>query len=931
MVNQDAAEVNSVARVTLREVLPAWEEALRLEIQAAKETGRRYLITGGQRLGRLHGDEVFPFLYAFTMDADVYLPDDAPIKIHLDGRSWDGVLVSQTGFDITVALRQDLGENIPRAELSCEPWELLEELIERLREAALQRTRNWRLADLLLQGGPPVPGYRGKVLVGQDTALKHALENPVTFIWGPPGTGKTNVIAAIAHQMLCDGKRTLIVSHSNVAVDNAILRIWKRFPSAIKDTPGAVLRWGFVRLKELQDRQELHSIGLLRMRYPHLDHEERRWREETRRLRQLINEGRTELRQALAEAEEAWRYARERLREQEAFLVQQARTLGVTLSRAAAKALVYNDNTWDCVILDEASMAYVPQVAYAATLAKEHIIVVGDFKQLAPIVLSRDDRVEEHLGKDIFEFVGISKLISEGRRWHPHLVMLDRQFRSHPAITEWPRKVVYSFGKNGQSLLKDGKPASEFAQITSIPPFPNSPLVLIDTSHLRPYVFSANQSRFSPWTAVMAVTLASQASGSKASVGVISPFAAQSRLTLALLRDLFPDITGQAREVGDSPIASTIHRFQGYERDVIIIDLVDSWPKEGPAKLLTDSKHRERLINVAITRARGKLIILADLDYLTGNSLRNGRLGRSNPIRMFLEHAQRQQVVDATQIIETLPAIGPVRWFRSARALKDWRKDLRNARRYVTIVLPSIASRDYNQNLPRGNGHDPVRLSLKRTLQRIRSGISVRVYCDDPEYAQSICGSGVSIYYWSRSFQDPVTVVDGSLLWLGYPPTWSEDPDWSPLRDVTVRWEGREGILRLLDLWRLPSEDTAHDHAAYQPASALAGLYSWVWRKLRCPQCSSPARLVVKSWNAFVACSRGPARCRWIEVLPPDELQEFLNGVTYRCPLCGSATVARLNRRQRSVFIGCAAFPGCYFTISVADAIRGRTPTQSAT
>jgi len=53
--------------------------------------------------------------------------------------------------------------------------------------------------------------------------------------------------------MLEAGKRTLIVSHSNVAVDNAILRIGRKFPDAVDRQPGAVLRWGFVRLKELQD------------------------------------------------------------------------------------------------------------------------------------------------------------------------------------------------------------------------------------------------------------------------------------------------------------------------------------------------------------------------------------------------------------------------------------------------------------------------------------------------------------------------------------------------------------------------------------------------------------------------------------------------------------------------------------------------------
>ena len=921
-----------MARITLRSLFPAWEEALRLEIQASKDMGRRYPVTGGQRLGTLHGDEMYPVLYAFTLDADVYLPDDAPVKIHLGGRSWDGVLVSQTGFDITVALKHDLGETIPRAELSSEPWGLLEQLIARLREAAIDRERNWQLADLLLQGGPPVPGYRGEILAGQDTALKHALEHPVTFIWGPPGTGKTDTIAAIAHRMLEAGKRTLIVSHSNVAVDNAILRIGRKFPDAVDRQPGAVLRWGFVRLKELQDDDRLHSVGLLRKRYPHLDREERRWRDETRRLRRLVNDGQTDRRPDLAKAEQEWRRARERLRDREDFLVQQARTLGVTLSRAAANGLIYSgDNRWDCVILDEASMAYVPQSAYAATLAAERVIVVGDFKQLAPITLSSDERVKAHLGRDIFEFVGIAKLISEGSQWHPHLVMLNRQFRSHPQITRWPRKAIYSFGKGGQPLLEDGKPASDFARITDGAPFPNYPVILVDTSRLRPYVFTVGGSRFSPWTAVLSATFALQASSSQVSVGIISPFAAQSRLTLALLKDLFSDMSGHAREAGEGPVASTIHRFQGSERDVIIIDLVESWPMKHPSILLTEPEGHERLINVAVTRARGKLIVLADLDYLTAGFSSAGRLTRSNRILMFLQYANTfQYVINGAQLVEELPAIGPVRWYRPADAWRDWMKDLQSARRHVTVVVPSRGAREHNQNSSANRDHDPFRLSLKAALQRIPSGVSVRVWCDDPVYAQSLVASGAAII-GQRPFPDPVTVIDESILWLGYPPAWEEDPAWQPLRDVAVRWEGREGVRRLLDLWHLPREDAAANHPPSQQASDWADLHDWVARRFRCTRCSSPARLVVTNSSAFLACSQGRAKCSWADALPPATLQEYLDHVAYRCPSCGSATVARLNRQRRSLFIGCSAYPRCRFAISVPEALRGYIRSSSAT
>jgi superfamily I DNA and/or RNA helicase len=63
--------------------------------------------------------------------------------------------------------------------------------------------------------------------------------------------------------------------------------------------------------------------------------------------------------------------------------------------------------------------------------------------------------------------------------------------------------------------------------------------------------------------------------------------------------------------------ARTVHRFQGQERDVVIIDTVDAEPMN-PGVLLSERGARStahNLINVAISRARGKLIVVADVGY----------------------------------------------------------------------------------------------------------------------------------------------------------------------------------------------------------------------------------------------------------------------------------------------------------------------------
>ena len=59
----------------------------------------------------------------------------------------------------------------------------------------------------------------------QQQAITKALGNEVTYIIGPPGTGKTLTLAAIAFALIRAGRSVLIVAHTNIAVDNAILKL----------------------------------------------------------------------------------------------------------------------------------------------------------------------------------------------------------------------------------------------------------------------------------------------------------------------------------------------------------------------------------------------------------------------------------------------------------------------------------------------------------------------------------------------------------------------------------------------------------------------------------------------------------------------------------------------------------------------------------
>lgn len=120
------------------------------------------------------------------------------------------------GFDIVVAVGTYLGRTIGMAHISAEPWKLLDSLGKKLRFAP-----DHRLTNILLYQGPTLATRKPikEIEKGQLSAKKHAISQPISLIWGPPGTGKTHVMSEIAIEFLKQGKTVLIVSHSNVCLE----------------------------------------------------------------------------------------------------------------------------------------------------------------------------------------------------------------------------------------------------------------------------------------------------------------------------------------------------------------------------------------------------------------------------------------------------------------------------------------------------------------------------------------------------------------------------------------------------------------------------------------------------------------------------------------------------------------------------------------
>lgn len=400
-------------------------------------------------------------------------------------------------------------------------------------------------------------------------------------------------------------------------------------------------------------------------------------------------------------------YRRE-FRAGESLVIKAAEVVGTTLSKATVDQAVF-EHHWDTVIVDEASMAYIPHVAYAASLAAKRIVVVGDFRQLAPIALAQDDPlVSRWLRRDIFDEAGIIEAVQRYGS-HPCLTMLDVQHRMHPQIAGFASISFYG------GRLKDAPGMAErVAHVVGARPFPQEPLVLLDLSGLNlGTVVDPENSRFNLISALVSVVVAASA-GDLEQIAIITPYRAQARLLRALISDLFGAKRGAAQT---RCRAATVHRFQGSKAELGILDLVDASGR--PGTLISSSEESPRLINVAVTRAQGKLVVVCKRSYI------DGTLGHHMPARQLVGYLREKgahlRVLEAINAGLLQVKNGQLEWLTDqGRALTRLRKEIEKAGKIRGLLRADWAGSSAGQAL----GAELARLA--------RSHQDIYLWSDEP-------------------------------------------------------------------------------------------------------------------------------------------------------------------------------------------------------
>ena len=280
-------------------------------------------------------------------------------------------------------------------------------------------------------------------------------------------------------------------------------------------------------------------------------------------------------------------------------MVKSSRLVFSTISNFILSNNLYQSK-FDNLIIDEASMMSMPSLLTLGHKISKRLILVGDFQQLSPIAIVKD----ELLTKSVFDMAGINIKHTN----HPAMHQLLHQRRSNEKIVELINKPFY-----------EGKliPAAKEEQYVILSkPFAGK---IITIAHVSGYVrFTKGGTRQNKKFAEHVIDVLDvfyQDKDAQFSIGVITPYRGQVSLIRALKFDRKYSQGFENRiKIG------TIHKFQGSECDVIIYDMVDCPELENGRSLqigrLYNGDAGERLMNVALSRAKHKLIVVCDIDYI---------------------------------------------------------------------------------------------------------------------------------------------------------------------------------------------------------------------------------------------------------------------------------------------------------------------------
>lgn len=452
--------------------------------------------------------------------------------------------------------------------------------------------KNNRLAELrdIFHGTQPASTFSFHPLrfpwlnATQEEAVNKVLHaKDVAIVHGPPGTGKTTTLVEAVYETLHRENQVLVCAQSNMAVDwiseklvdrgVSVLRIGN--PSRVNDK-----MLSFTYERRFESHPDYPQLWSIRKAIRELYARSRKGaeREAVRQKINSLKDRATELEIRINES-----------------LFSEARVIACTLVGSANRLLT--GQKFGTLFIDEAAQA-LEAACWIPIRKADRVILAGDHCQLPPTVKA-PEALRAGLGHTLMQTIVKSK---------PDTVsLLKLQYRMNDEIMRFSSEWFYG------GMLQSA-PEVKYRSILDF----DTPVEWINTEGLdcNEEFIGENYGRINKSEAELSIE---QLKGyitkigrerfldERIDVGMISPYKAQVQYLRRLVRnDAFFKPYRQAITI------NTVDGFQGQERDVILISLVRA-NEEGQIGFLNDL----RRMNVAITRARMKLIILGDASTLT--------------------------------------------------------------------------------------------------------------------------------------------------------------------------------------------------------------------------------------------------------------------------------------------------------------------------
>lgn len=450
----------------------------------------------------------------------------------------------------------------------------------------LLKAENNRLAELreIFYGNKPaqfesgysyaLPGLNDK----QNVAFTKIVDvQDIALIHGPPGTGKTTTITKCIVDAVTKEKQVLVCAPSNAAVDLLVEKLVQEGLDVVRLGHPARLTADviensidariskhpeFSRLKELRKKSE-EFRKLARKYKRNFGYKEKSQREALFRESRALKGESKELEAYIADA-----------------LVTHAQVIACTLT-GANNALI-RESVFKTVFIDEASQA-LEAVTWIPLDRVQRVVMSGDHFQLPPTIKSIEAAR-----------AGLEETLFSKGMLHQHdaSVMLETQYRMHPTIMGFSSKYFYN----------DGLKAAE--EIQNRPLLFDTPMEFIDTAGagFEEQLKEETLSTFNRDEAIFLGKFIGNELPMDLSVGVIAPYKAQIEIIEGIINR-----SDKIAPIRANITVNTVDAFQGQERDVMYISLVRS-----NAKGVIGFLKEYRRMNVAMTRARHRLVLLGD-------------------------------------------------------------------------------------------------------------------------------------------------------------------------------------------------------------------------------------------------------------------------------------------------------------------------------